>query len=208
MNENKKGLLIVVAGPAGSGKGTVLAGIMKDGDCAYSVSATTRSPRPGEVDGVNYHFMTKDEFKQHIANDDFLEYAEYVGNYYGTLLSEINGKREKGIHVILELEVQGATNVKRLFPDSVLIWILPPDYATLEGRLRGRGTETDEVIKKRMQTAVKELQSFDIFDYVVVNETDKIDEASKKLREIINAEQLKVSRTDRFVEKFMSTKID
>lgn len=208
MEETKKGLLIVVTGPAGSGKGTVLANIVNEGDCAYSVSATTRKPRPGEIDGVNYHFMSVEEFKEHIANNDFLEHAEYVGNHYGTLLSEINGKREKGIHVILELEVQGAANVKRLYPDAVLIWILPPDYATLEGRLRGRATETEEVIQKRMQTAIKELGSFDMFDYIVLNEDGRSYEASRALRAIITAEQHKVSRTDSFVKKFMSTKID
>ena len=127
----EKGLLLVVSGPAGSGKGSVLSNVVNDGGYSYSVSATTRKPRPGEVDGVNYHFLTKEQFEKHIADGDFVEYAEYVGNYYGTLYSEIKGKTDEGINVILELEVQGAENVKKMFPDSVLIWILPPDYSTL-----------------------------------------------------------------------------
>lgn len=204
---NNKGLLLVVSGPAGSGKGTVLSKIMQDGDCAYSVSATTRQPRPGETNGINYHFMTEDEFKKHVENGDFLEYTEYVGNYYGTLFSEIKGKTDQGINVILELEVQGAENVKRLYPESVLIWILPPNYTTLEQRLRGRGTETDEVIQKRLNTAVKELEKFPLYDYLIINETHRSEEAAKALREVINAERHKVNRTDGFVNEFMNNKI-
>ncbi len=201
---DSKGLLLVVSGPAGSGKSTVLAEIVKDADFAYSVSATTRQPRPGEINGVNYHFITPEEFEEHVKNGDFVEYAEYVGNRYGTLYSEIKGKTDEGINVILELEVQGAENVKRMFPEAVLVWILPPDYTTLEQRLRGRGTENDDVITKRMQTAVKELQKFKLYDYVIMNETDKTEDAIKAFKDIVNAEKHKVSRTINFVDKFLN----
>ena len=200
----EKGLLLVVSGPAGSGKGSVLANVVNDGGYSYSVSATTRKPRPGELDGVNYHFLTKEQFEEHIANGDFVEYAEYVGNYYGTLYSEIKGKTDEGINVILELEVQGAENVKKMFPDSVLILILPPDYSTLESRLKGRGTESDDVVAKRMQTALKELEKFELYDYVITNETGKLEEASETLKAIVTAERHKVSRTNDFVKKFLN----
>lgn len=200
----EKGLLLVVSGPAGSGKGSVLANVVNDGGYSYSVSATTRKPRPGESDGVNYHFLTKEQFEEHIANGDFVEYAEYVGNYYGTLYSEIKGKTDEGINVILELEVQGAENVKKMFPDSVLIWILPPDYSTLESRLKGRGTESDDVVAKRMKTALKELEKFELYDYVITNETGKLEEASETLKAIVTAERHKVSRTNDFVKKFLN----
>ena len=200
----EKGLLLVVSGPAGSGKGSVLANVVNDGGYSYSVSATTRKPRPGELDGVNYHFLTKEQFEEHIANGDFVEYAEYVGNYYGTLYSEIKGKTDEGINVILELEVQGAENVKKMFPESVLIWILPPDYSTLESRLKGRGTESDDVVAKRMQTALKELEKFELYDYVITNETGKLEEASETLKAIVTAERHKVSRTNDFVKKFLN----
>lgn len=200
----EKGLLLVISGPAGSGKGSVLANVVNDGGYSYSVSATTRKPRPGELDGVNYHFLTKEQFEEHIANGDFVEYAEYVGNYYGTLYSEIKGKTDEGINVILELEVQGAENVKKMFPDSVLIWILPPDYSTLESRLKGRGTESDDVVAKRMQTALKELEKFELYDYVITNETGKLEEASETLKAIVTAERHKVSRTNDFVKKFLN----
>lgn len=199
----EKGLLLVVSGPAGSGKGSVLSNVVNDGGYSYSVSATTRKPRPGEVDGVNYHFLTKEQFEKHIADGDFVEYAEYVGNYYGTLYSEIKGKTDEGINVILELEVQGAENVKKMFPDSVLIWILPPDYSTLESRLRGRGTESDDVVAMRMQTALKELEKFELYDYVITNETGKLEEASETLKAIVAAERHKVSRTNDFVKNFL-----
>ena len=149
----REGLLIVISGPAGSGKGTVLKHIFEDPkkgkEFAYSVSATTRAPRPGEVDGVNYHFLTREEFEGRIARGELLEYTEYCGNYYGTLKSETEAVLESGRNLILEIEVEGAMNVKRMYPDAVLIMLLPPSFAVQEARLRGRGTESDEVIRQR-----------------------------------------------------------
>jgi guanylate kinase len=144
----EKGLLVVVSGPAGSGKGTVNKILMDRPDYAFSVSATTRAPRPGEVDGVNYHYISVEEFEKRIAADELLEYTKYCGNYYGTLKKETEAVLESGRNLILEIEVEGAMNVKRLCPDSaVLIMLLPPTYAVQEQRLRGRATETEGLRK-------------------------------------------------------------
>ena len=150
----KEGLLIVISGPAGSGKGTVLKHIFEDavhgGEFAYSVSATTRAPRPGEVDGVNYHYLSREDFEGRIARGELLEYTEYCGNYYGTLKSETEAVLESGRNLILEIEVEGAMNVKRRYPEAVAIMLLPPSFAKQEERLRGRGTETEEKILARL----------------------------------------------------------
>ena len=147
MTEEEKGILLVVSGPAGSGKGTVLKELMaKSGDFVYSVSATTRAPRPGEVNGVNYHYLTSEDFEERIASGGMLEYTRYCDNYYGTPKKEAEEVLESGKNLILEIEVEGAENVKRLYPEAVLIMLLPPSFAVQEARLRGRGTETEEVI--------------------------------------------------------------
>jgi guanylate kinase len=188
----KQGLLIVVSGPAGSGKGTTLkhkfASPKHGKKFSYSVSATTRAPRPGEVDGVNYHFLTREEFEARIARGDLLEYTEYCGNYYGTLKKETEAVLESGHHLVLEIEVEGAMNVKRVYPDAVTIMLLPPSFAVQEARLRGRGTETEEVIQERMAQARKEVAQIGQYDYVVYNYDNQAAEAAEIIRKIIYAE--------------------
>lgn len=183
----KRGTLLVVSGPAGSGKGTVN-GILLQNTSKYvfSVSATTRSPRPGEIDGKHYFFMTKEKFTSLVAEDSFLEHAEYVGNYYGTLRSFVEENLNNGKNVILEIEVQGALQIREKMPEAMLIFLCPPDYATLEKRLRGRGTETDEVIKKRLATALGEIQIAAGYDYLVVNEDGESEKCAAKIDEIVD----------------------
>lgn len=201
----KKGLLFVVSGPAGSGKGTVLGELFKASEeFAYSVSATTRSPRPGEVHGKNYYYITKDEFQKLVDADSFIEHAEYVDNCYGTLRSEVEARLENGINVILEIEVQGALQVKERFPEAVFVLLLPPNYSTLSYRLHKRGTESEEVIQQRLEQAKNELKYFDLYDYVITNENGVIEPAVKTLMAIADAEKHKVSRTNNFVEEFLN----
>lgn len=152
----KKGILLVVSGPAGSGKGTVNKHLFDTGDFVYSVSATTRAPRPGEINGVNYHFITKQDFLGRLDRGDMLEYTEYCGNYYGTPKKEAEDVLASGKNLILEIEVEGAENVKKKYPDAVLVLLLPPTYAVQEQRLRGRGTETEEKITERLARAREE----------------------------------------------------
>ncbi len=198
----EKNMLIVVSGPAGSGKGTVLKEVMSlSDDFAYSVSATTRKPRPGEVDGVNYFFISREEFEENIKNDTLIEYTEYCGNYYGTINSKVSEMLENK-NVILEIEVEGAMNVKKKFPEAVLILLLPPDYKTLEARLRGRGTETDEVIKARLAQSKNELACFEKYDYVVINRNEGARDAALDIINITNSEIKRTSRRLEVKEKF------
>lgn len=149
---NRKGLLLVVSGPSGCGKGTVLSEVFaRQPDTYYSVSATTRSPRPGEVDGVQYHFLTKEEFEEKIAAGQMLEYAQYAGNYYGTPAQAVDEKLSQGKNVVLEIEVQGAKQVKLRRPDAVMIFIMPPSMKELRRRLTQRGTEAQEVVERRLE---------------------------------------------------------
>lgn len=179
-----KGSLFVITGPSGTGKGTVLKEVIKSLDRLYfSVSATTRKPREGEVDGVHYHFLTKERFEELIAGDRFLEYARYAENYYGTPLDPVLEQLEQGNDVLLEIEVQGALQVKARMPQAVLVFIAPPSFAELEDRLRGRGTETEEVILRRLAIARQECDNMDQFHYVVVN--DEVSDAADRLRSVI-----------------------
>lgn len=183
----KKGTLLVVSGPAGSGKGTVNKVLLENTEkYVFSVSATTRSPRPGEVEGIHYFFMTREKFMSLVEEDNFLEHAEYVGNCYGTLRPFVEENLAQGKNVILDIEVQGALQVREKMPEALLVFLCPPDYATLERRLRGRGTETEEVIQERLKTALTELQIAAQYDYLVVNEDDKAEECAAKIDGIID----------------------
>lgn len=184
-----KGMLIVVSGPSGCGKGTVLAEILKSDRIFYSVSATTRSPRQGETDGVNYYFLTKEKFEKLIEEDGMLEYASYCGNYYGTPKKPVEDMLEQGKHVILEIEVQGAMKVMEKCPEAVFVFILPPSLKELERRLNKRGTEAEDVIKKRLSEAAGEIKQAYKYNYAVIN--GELEKAVDDLKAIIRAEELK-----------------
>ena len=201
----KKGLMIVVSGPAGSGKGTVNGQLISSDEYVYSVSATTRAPRPGEVNGVNYHFITKEDFKERIARGEMLEYTSYCDNYYGTPLKEALEVLESGRNLILEIEVEGAMNVKRLYPEAVLIMLLPPSFAVQEARLRGRGTETEEVIQKRLERTREEVPLVDQYDYVVYNRDGGSEICANDIRSIVRAEQCSMRRHKDVSDKYFNS---
>jgi guanylate kinase len=179
----KKGKFIIISGPSGVGKGTICNVLLKELNAWFSVSMTTRTIREGEVDGVNYYFINKDEFKKRIEDGLLLEYNIYNDNYYGTPKDKVLEKLEDGIDVILEIEVNGARNIKKIFPDALLIYIAPPSMEILRERLIGRGTEDLETIKKRLKIAEEEMKQVDFYDYVIVN--DNLDKAIDDIREVI-----------------------
>ena len=187
-----KGRLIVFSAPSGCGKGTMLEQILKNEDFCVSVSATTRSPREGEVDGVNYYFISKDEFTERIGEGKFLEYAEYCGNFYGTPMDKINEMLEKGKNVILEIEVQGAVKVMNKRPDALSIFIAPPSINELRRRLHKRGTESDEVIEQRVAQASNEVALAAKYDYIIVN--DALEDAVEDFFHVVRAEQLRADK--------------
>ena len=196
-----KGLLIVVSAPSGCGKGTILAQVLKNDNFYYSVSATTRSPREGEVDGVNYHFLTKEGFEKLIAEDGMLEHACYCGNYYGTPRKAVFDKLEEGKDVILEIEVQGAMKIKEKCPDAVFVFILPPSLGTLRHRLEKRGTETPEVIDKRVEAA-GEIEKAHNYDYIIVN--DDLDDAVADFLAVVKAEKMTVKRSSETIDEILN----
>lgn len=177
----------VVSGPSGSGKGTVLAQIKKRPDVFYSVSATTRGMRPGEIDGVDYHFISREQFVEMIERGEFLEHAEYVHNFYGTPIQPIRDNLAAGRDVIVEIEVQGFLQVKEKLPEAETVFIMPPSVEELERRLRGRGTETEEKIQGRLKTALEEMKYADRYDHIVVN--DELEKAVSELLEIMGKER-------------------
>ena len=202
MTMNKKGLLFIISGPAGSGKGTIVSRVRELAQFDFSVSATTRAPRPAEEHGVHYYFITKEAFEEKIASGEMLEYAQYVGNYYGTPKKPVEDALASGRNIVLDIEVQGALQVKEKMPEAVMIYILPPDYETLLSRIRGRGTETEEVIQKRMNQAKKEIETFPNYDYVVINDT--IEQAAADVLSILHTENMKTFRNMDIKEKFFS----
>ena len=190
---NNKGLLMVLSGPSGSGKGTIVKELLSRYDqMVLSVSMTTRAPRPGEIDGVHYHFVTREEFEATIAADGFLEYAEYSGNYYGTPVAPVKNWLEEGKCVILEIEVQGGEKVMDKWPDPVTVFIDVPSLEELERRLRGRGTEPEDVIQKRLNAALYELSRMHRYQYVVLN--DEVETACDRIKTIVDAESLRYHR--------------
>ena len=179
----EKGKFIVISGPSGVGKGTICNKLINELNAWYSVSTTTRSPREGEVEGVNYFFVSKKEFEDRIKRGEFLEYNYYNDNYYGTSKKIVLEKMKAGINVFSEIDVNGAHNIKKIFPDALLIYIAPPSIEALRERLIGRGTESLERIEERLKIAEKELEEVDFYDYVVVN--DDLEKATNAVREII-----------------------
>ena len=193
-----RGLLIVVSGASGTGKGTVCKKILADmPEISYSISATTRAPRPGEVDGKEYYFLSRDEFNAWIADEKFLEFAEVYGNFYGTPLNKIEERLNRGEDILLEIDVQGALNVKSKCPEGVYIFLLPPSIEELKRRIEGRGTETPESLQRRLANAVAEINIGREYNYVVVN--DSVENAVAKIKAILVAERCKVERN---AEKF------
>jgi guanylate kinase len=191
-SKETKGLLLVISGPSGAGKGTICKELVKRDDFWLSVSATTRNPREGEVEGKNYYFLAKETFLERIEQKDFLEYAEVYGNYYGTPKSKVIEKLDAGIDVILEIDIQGALKVKETYPEGIFIFILPPSMEELKNRIIKRGSETPESLMTRFKSAYKEINYVSKYNYAVVN--DELDKAVNKIRSIVIAEKCSVER--------------
>ncbi|MBR1815804.1 MAG: guanylate kinase [Lachnospiraceae bacterium] len=199
---NKEGFLIVVSGFSGAGKGTVVKKLVEEYGYSLSISATTRAPRDGEEDGREYYFKTVAEFQNLIDYNGFIEWAQYVDNYYGTPRKFVENEMKEGRDVILEIEVQGAMNVKKQYPNALLIFVTAPDAASLKERLAGRGTETEEVINKRMKRAAQESDDIDAYDYIVIN--DEIEECVKTIHSIIVSNKSLKKNNLEFIDKIKS----
>ena len=199
----KRGLLIVLSGPSGVGKGTVRKELFTQPNTnyEYSVSMTTRNPREGEVDGADYFFKSRDEFEQLVEEGGLLEYAEYVGNYYGTPLDYVNATLDAGRDVFLEIEVVGAAQVREKVPDGLFIFLAPPSLTALENRLIGRGTETADVIKSRVMKAREELEMMNLYDYVVEN--DEVQNACDRINAIVTAEHCRRERVEKIYKQML-----
>ncbi len=195
----KKGVLLIVSGFAGSGKGTIMKALLNQYDnYALSISATTRNPRPGEENGREYFFVTRDEFENMIKNDELLEHAQYVNNYYGTPKKYVEEMLESGKDVILEIETQGALIVKEKCPDALLLFLMPPNVQEIYNRLKKRGTETEEVIMKRMQQGAREAELIEKYDYLIIN--DDINECVKNVHDTIQSAKYDTCRNLGFID--------
>ena len=201
---NKKGLLLVVSGPSGAGKGTICKVLMnRNNDLKLSVSATTRQPRNGEVEGENYYFLTHEKFNDMISKNEFLEYAQTYSNFYGTPKGPVMESLEKGQDVVLEIEMQGARQVKQIYPEAILIFVLPPSLNELESRLFSRGTETKEQMQERLSCAFEEIKQIKDYNYFIFNETNREVEAAIEIENIISAEKNRSARyEEEIVRKF------
>ena len=198
-------MVFIISGPAGSGKGTVVGEILGKSDAfVCAVSATSRPILKGEVDGVNYHYITREEFEEKIKNGGVVEYTEYCGNYYGTLVSEFERAEQNGKHLILEIEVDGATQIKKKYPEAVLVMVTPPDAKEQSRRLFDRGRDTEESIAKRLRRAAEELEYLPQYDYLIINETGKINEAVDGFFAIARAEELRAACTLEFKNKYFA----
>ena len=197
-----EGLLIVISGPSGVGKGTICKELMKRYDYNVSISATTRSPREGEVDGVNYHFLDKKSFEEKLSNSEFLEYAQVYGNYYGTLKQSVENEIHNGKNIILEIDIQGTLQVQKVYRNAIYIFLLPPSINELKNRILKRGSETESSFNLRFSSVSEELKYMNSYDYAVIN--DDIDKAVKKIHNIINTEMNRISRInlDKFLEEY------
>ena len=188
---NKKGLLIVVSGPSGAGKGTICKEVLdRRSDIFVSTSATTREPRNGELEGINYFFITREEFEKKIEEDEFIEYAEVYKNLYGTPKETVLDKLNQGENILLEIDIQGALQVKKRYPEGVFIFILPPSMAELKSRIIGRGSETPESLERRFSSAYEEIEFVNQYDYYIIN--DQVKKAADLMESIIDAERCKV----------------
>jgi guanylate kinase len=202
LQEKEPGILIVLSGPSGVGKGTVCAALrQKATDIVYSVSATTRQPRLGEQDGVNYFFKSKEQFLSMIEREELLEWAEYVGNYYGTPSEFVRNTLDSGKDIILEIEVQGALKVKQKFPEGVFIFLLPPSLGELQNRIVTRGTDSAEAISNRMTVALEEISLMKHYDYAIVN--DQVESACQRIQSILTAEHCKRDRVLPKLQKWL-----
>ena len=203
----QKGLLIVVSGPSGGGKGTVNKRLLAMDDFCFSVSATTRAPREGEIDGINYFFITREEFEKRIECGDMLEYNVYSGNYYGTPREMVEKVLADGKNIILEIDVNGAMQIKEKYPDALLIMLLPPSFAVQEQRLRDRGTESEDVIRMRLEETRREVPRVGEYDYVVYNYDNGIEKAASDILAIVRAEQLSVKRDPDAATRYFSKSV-
>lgn len=196
----EQGVLVVLSGFSGAGKGTIMKEIIKRYPYFLSISATTRKPREGEVDGVDYFFHTKEEFETMIKNNELIEWAEYVGNYYGTPKKAVEQQLAEGKDVLLEIEMQGGMLVKEQFPDALLLFVTPPSFDELKSRLTGRGTETEEEINRRLQRAKEEVAYMPSYDYLIIN--DKLEQAIQQVHQIIETEHMKTIKNADVIEDF------